>query len=56
MSTAMSRLSKPFSKFTLAQAYELLGIEQLTNWIAEITPIKPSEFFQQRLTRSSSLI
>lgn len=40
-----------FASFTLAAAYQLLGIETLQTWTIPDTKIKPSSFFQERLRR-----
>ncbi|MDJ0704730.1 MAG: hypothetical protein QNJ46_15715 [Leptolyngbyaceae cyanobacterium MO_188.B28] len=43
--------SKNFASFDLTQAFKQLGVKHMLNWELEVQSIKPSEFFQQRLTR-----
>ena len=40
-----------FLSFTLAQAYQHLGIITLQPWALDFSPQNPSDFFQQRLDR-----
>lgn len=42
---------KAFSKFTLAEAYKQLGLERVTAWTIEFTPVAPTEAFQIHLQR-----
>jgi hypothetical protein len=42
---------KAFSTFTLAEAYKQLGLDRLTAWAIEFTPIAPTEAFQVHLQR-----
>lgn len=42
---------KPFSKFKLDEAYQLLNLTTLHPWAIDITPIAPSDFLQALLSR-----
>ena len=42
---------KNFSSFTLAEAFNQLGIERLQEWSPAVNPVQASDFFQERLRR-----
>lgn len=46
---------KVFSKFTLAEAYKQLGLERLSAWAIDYTPISPTEAFQIHLQRLQAI-
>ena len=42
---------KAFSKFTLAEAYKQLGIDNLIPWKIDFIPITPTEAFEVHMQR-----
>lgn len=42
---------KNFASFNQSQAFKQLNISRLLEWQIETQPVKPSEFFVQRLAR-----
>jgi len=46
-----STRKKAFSRFSLKEAYQQLGITHLHSWQMEFTPLPASELFQHHLTR-----
>lgn len=49
MTTAKAK--KSFSKFSYAEAFKQLGITKLLPWAIAVSPVSPSAFFQERLSR-----
>ncbi len=42
---------KPFNRYTVKEAYQLLNLEELTRWEIEARPLKPSNIFHDILKR-----
>lgn len=52
----VSKLKKKhFSSFNYTEAFKYLNVKNIENWVIEITPVKPSDFFAERLKRITEI-
>ncbi len=47
----MDTKHKPFNRYSLEEAYQLLNLTRLTSWKIPFRPIEPTAFFLEELTR-----